>query len=149
MRHNELLPQFAAHPLRPGVAERLGKGLTLFIIGMAKKVLLGDPCPALPIRFSRRPAPQPVSARPGPARWRSRSSSSSIRFLGVLRNGNRPGADVRSRLPENFRRPYMATSLRDFWRRWHITLATLLRDYVYIPLGVTAGDRRAMRLPSW
>jgi alginate O-acetyltransferase complex protein AlgI len=52
-------------------------------------------------------------------------------------------------LPETFRRPYMATSLRDFWRRWHITLATLLRDYVYIPLGGTAGDWRAMRLPSW
>lgn len=43
VRHNELLPQFAEHPLRPDVAERLGKGLTLFIIGMAKKVLLADP----------------------------------------------------------------------------------------------------------
>ena len=38
-------------------------------------------------------------------------------------------------LPENFYQPYRATSLRDFWRRWHITLATFLRDYIYIPLG--------------
>lgn len=38
-------------------------------------------------------------------------------------------------LPENFRFPYSATSLRDFWRRWHITLSTWLRDYLYIPLG--------------
>ena len=52
-------------------------------------------------------------------------------------------------LPETFRRPYMATSLRDFWRRWHITLASVLRDCVYFPLGGTAGDWRAMRLPSW
>jgi D-alanyl-lipoteichoic acid acyltransferase DltB (MBOAT superfamily) len=35
----------------------------------------------------------------------------------------------------NFRQPYLATSLRDFWRRWHISLSTWLRDYLYIPLG--------------
>jgi alginate O-acetyltransferase complex protein AlgI len=38
----------------------------------------------------------------------------------------------------NFRQPYMATSLRDFWRRWHISLSTWLRDYLYIPLGGSA-----------
>lgn len=38
-------------------------------------------------------------------------------------------------LPENFKTPYSATSLRDFWRRWHISLSTWLRDYLYIPLG--------------
>ena len=39
-------------------------------------------------------------------------------------------------LPENFRTPYAATSPRDVWRRWHISLSTWLRDYLYIPLGV-------------
>lgn len=43
------------------------------------------------------------------------------------------------RLPENFRSPYLSTSLRDFWRRWHMTLSSWLRDYIYIPLG---GNRR-------
>ncbi len=38
-------------------------------------------------------------------------------------------------LPENFRFPYSATSFRDFWRRWHITLSVWLRDHIYIPLG--------------
>jgi len=38
-------------------------------------------------------------------------------------------------LPENFRRPYAAANLRDFWRRWHITLSNFVRDYLYIPLG--------------
>ena len=38
-------------------------------------------------------------------------------------------------LPENFNRPYLATSLRDFWRRWHISLSNFIRDYLYIPLG--------------
>lgn len=44
---------------------------------------------------------------------------------------------------ENFDRPYLATSLRDFWRRWHISLSSLLRDYIYIPLG---GNRRHVLL---
>ena len=39
------------------------------------------------------------------------------------------------RLPFNFDVPYRATSIRDFWRRWHITLSRFLRDYLYIPLG--------------
>jgi D-alanyl-lipoteichoic acid acyltransferase DltB (MBOAT superfamily) len=43
------------------------------------------------------------------------------------------------RLPENFRYPYLASSPADFWRRWHISLSTWLRDYLYIPLG---GNRR-------
>jgi len=39
------------------------------------------------------------------------------------------------RLPNNFARPYCATSIIEFWRRWHITLSFWLRDYLYIPLG--------------
>ena len=39
------------------------------------------------------------------------------------------------RLPRNFDWPYRATSIQDFWRRWHMTLSRWLRDYVYIPLG--------------
>ncbi len=42
-------------------------------------------------------------------------------------------------LPLNFDRPYLATSLREFWRRWHITLSVWLRDYIYIPLGGNRG----------
>jgi D-alanyl-lipoteichoic acid acyltransferase DltB (MBOAT superfamily) len=38
-------------------------------------------------------------------------------------------------LPENFQTPYRAADLRDFWRRWHITLSRFLRDYIYVPLG--------------
>jgi alginate O-acetyltransferase complex protein AlgI len=45
-------------------------------------------------------------------------------------------------LPENFNMPYAATSITEFWRRWHITLSEWLRDYLYIPLG---GNRRGVR----
>ena len=49
-------------------------------------------------------------------------------------------------LPQNFNRPYMALSLQDFWRRWHITLSRWLRDYLYIPLGGNRdGERRTYR----
>ena len=44
-------------------------------------------------------------------------------------------------LPQNFDRPYLALSLRDFWRRWHMTLSRWLRDYLYIPLGGNRGGR--------
>ncbi len=44
------------------------------------------------------------------------------------------------RWPENFDRPYLATSVADFWRRWHITLSRFLRDYLYIPLGGSRGS---------
>ncbi|MCC5951645.1 MAG: MBOAT family protein [Acidimicrobiia bacterium] len=46
------------------------------------------------------------------------------------------------RLPENFNAPYIASSLQDFWRRWHMTLSRWLRDYLYIPLG---GNRLGVR----
>jgi D-alanyl-lipoteichoic acid acyltransferase DltB (MBOAT superfamily) len=43
------------------------------------------------------------------------------------------------RLPENFNRPYQSTDLQDFWRRWHISLSSWLRDYLYVPLGGNRG----------
>lgn len=49
-------------------------------------------------------------------------------------------------LTENFRRPYFAVSVTDFWRRWHISLSTWLKDYVYIPLG---GSRRSKLRNYW
>ncbi len=45
-------------------------------------------------------------------------------------------------LPENFLHPYFAVSIKDFWRRWHISLSTWLRDYIYIPLG---GNRKGIK----
>jgi alginate O-acetyltransferase complex protein AlgI len=45
-------------------------------------------------------------------------------------------------LPQNFNSPYLARSLQDFWRRWHMTLSRWLRDYLYIPLGGNRGGPR-------
>ena len=48
-------------------------------------------------------------------------------------------------LPENFNAPYLARNLQDFWHRWHISLSTWLRDYLYVPLG---GSRRGRSAPT-
>ena len=48
------------------------------------------------------------------------------------------------KLPENFKSPYAARSPQDFWRRWHISLSTWLRDYLYIPLGGSRGGPRVL-----
>ena len=44
-------------------------------------------------------------------------------------------------LPENFNRPYQASSVAEFWRKWHITLSNWVRDYIYFPLGGTRTDK--------
>ena len=49
-------------------------------------------------------------------------------------------------LPINFRAPYLATSLQEFWRRWHVTLSVWFRDYVYIPLGGNRGGNHTRNL---
>lgn len=59
----------------------------------------------------------------------------SLMALGV-------GKTLGFELTENFRRPYFAFSVTDFWRRWHISLSTWLKDYIYIPLG-------GSRCPKW
>lgn len=41
-------------------------------------------------------------------------------------------------VPKNFDAPYLSLNLQEFWKRWHISLSTFIRDYVYIPLGATA-----------
>jgi D-alanyl-lipoteichoic acid acyltransferase DltB (MBOAT superfamily) len=53
------------------------------------------------------------------------------------------------RLPENFDRPYKAVDLADFWRRWHITLSSWLRDYVYYPLGGSRGSAARTYVNLW
>jgi alginate O-acetyltransferase complex protein AlgI len=50
------------------------------------------------------------------------------------------------RLPTNFRTPYLAADPREFWHRWHITLSTWIRDYLYIPLG---GNREGGPIRQW
>jgi D-alanyl-lipoteichoic acid acyltransferase DltB (MBOAT superfamily) len=51
--------------------------------------------------------------------------------------------------PDNFNHPYLSTSLRDFWTRWHISLSTWFRDYLYIPLGGNKGGKFKHHVNMW
>ncbi len=135
VRHNELVPQFALSPLRHGMWARIGAGLVIFTVGFGKKVLLADRlAPTVDQLFS-----QGVQrALDFGEAWTAALAFSFQLFLDFSAYTEMAiGSALLFGLilPENFRRPYLSTSLRDFWRRWHISLSNFLRDYLYIPLG--------------
>ena len=142
VRHNELIAQFALDPRREGMWRRIGLGLLIFTIGFAKKVLLADRLGEVADPLFA--AAQTHALNLGEA-W---SGTLAFSFQLFLDFSAYTEMAIGSALifglilPENFRRPYLAADIRDFWRRWHITLSRFLRDYLYIPLG---GSRNGSR----
>lgn len=136
VRHNELIPQFDLDPQRSGADRRTGMGLILFTIGFAKKVLLAD-------RLAEVINPIFASAAGGSTLSLGESWTAMLGFSLQIFLDFSAYTDMAIgiallfglTLPENFRRPYLATDIQDFWRRWHMSLSRFLRDYVYIPLG--------------
>jgi len=135
VRHHQIMPQLDADPLRPGLAERLSKGFGFFTIGCAKKVFLADPMArfADPIfAAAATSTPSLVDA------WHGALAFSFQLFLDFSAYSEMAiglGLMLGVRFPDNFDMPYRASDLSAFWRRWHITLSQLIRDYLYIPLG--------------
>lgn len=135
VRHNELIPQLVESPFRTGFSERLGRGLTLFTIGLAKKVLvadmLGKHANAV-FETANSLNPSTLEAWTGTLAFSFQIyfdfSAYSDMAIGIA-------LIFGFALPMNFNSPYKAVSLQDFWRRWHMTLSSFLRDYLYIPLG--------------
>ncbi len=142
VRAAQFLPQLHRTPLISN--ERFQSGLLLVFRGLTKKIVIADLLAGLGV--------DAVFAAPG--------EYSSVTLLFALYGysfqiyndfsgysdiaigaGRMMGFD----LPVNFNRPYLATNVREFWTRWHITLSTWLRDYLYIPLG---GGRGSMRTTS-
>ena len=140
VHHGEMLPQFEKKSVYKFNPENISVGLTIFIMGLFKKVVLADGVAvyASPV-FAAADAGDPltfIQAWGGILAYTlqiyfdfSGYSDMAIglaRMFGIL-------------LPLNFNSPYKATNIIDFWRRWHMTLSRFLRDYVYIPLG---GNRK-------
>jgi D-alanyl-lipoteichoic acid acyltransferase DltB (MBOAT superfamily) len=135
VRHNELVPQFADNPLRDGLWMRIGTGLVIFTVGFAKKVLIADRLASFVDPLFTQAAQRTLSF--GEA-WTAALGFSFQLFLDFSAYTEMAIGSALLfglLLPENFRRPYLSTSLRDFWRRWHISLSNFIRDYLYIPLG--------------
>lgn len=134
-RAKNLLPQFDTPPrLR---RENVTEGLSLFLVGLFKKLALADYLALYVERIYDNPG-----AHNAPAlllgtfafAWQIYCD-----FSGYTDMARGVARVFGFHLMLNFNHPYTATSLGDFWARWHISLSTWFRDYVYIPLG---GNRR-------
>lgn len=135
VRYAKLRPQLG-RPYRFDVDE-FRAGVLLFSLGLAKKVLIADSIAAYV---------DPLLASPGDlgffTAWAAILGFSFqiyFDFSGYSDMALGLAQMVGIRLPWNFDRPYRSGSPIEFWRRWHVTLSTWLRDYLYIPLG---GNRR-------
>ena len=117
--------------------DRVAAGASLFLLGLTKKVVIAD-------RMA--PSVDRVFAQPalfsGGALWLAvigYSIQIYCDFSGYSDMAIGTAKMIGYDLPENFNMPYVASSVAEFWRRWHMTLSAWLRDYLYIPLG---GNRK-------
>ncbi len=136
-RHDEFIPQLLERKNRYIKSDYLYEGVPLFILGLAKKVLLADNLSVLVnIEYEN------IQALDTP-------SSLLIIVFYMLElyfdfSGYTDMAIATSKMlgfkiPDNFDYPFEAVSIKDFWRRWHITLSKFLAEYIYYPLG---GNRK-------
>ena len=135
-RASHLLGQLAPRPKLPGGAD-LADGLSLFVVGLFKKVALADYLSMYVGKVYSAPASfdgLSLAAATFAFAWQIYFDFSG--YTDMARGVARAlGFDIML----NFRNPYLATGLGDFWNRWHISLSSWFKDYVYIPLG---GNRK-------
>src|ERR1700729_2993921 len=121
------------HWQRPSSDDVL-RGLLLLILGLAKKVVMADQFAQIANGYF-----QDVSKQPGMTPAWSAVIAFGLQiyfdFSGYTDMAIGMAKLLGFHFPVNFRRPYLASSITDFWHRWHISLSRWLRDYLYIPLG--------------
>ena len=145
-----LFPQLIAGPIvryrdvdrqllsRTHTVDRFASGVRRFAVGFGKKILLGDALAAVYAYLSTA-ANFEFTILSGWLMVATYTLHIYFDFSGYSDMAIGLGRMFGFEFPENFRYPYMASSITDFWRRWHITLSTWFRESVYIPLG---GNRR-------
>jgi alginate O-acetyltransferase complex protein AlgI len=141
-----LFPQLIAGPIirYRDIADQLARrtvsvddfayGVRRFVIGLAKKVLIANVVAGPADRIFAMP-PAELSAAHAWLGIVCYTVQIYFDFSGYSDMAIGLGRMFGFRFPENFRWPYVATSVTAFWRRWHISLSTWFRDYLYIPLG--------------
>ena len=131
IRPEQLLPTL--HKPWTLTPERLLSGFHLSAVGLVKKVLIADSIAPLVEVILGDPVGQPsLLVMLGAALFAVQIYCDFSGYTDVARGVSRM---LGVELPLNFNFPYFSTSITDFWRRWHISLSTWLRDYLYIPLG--------------
>ena len=140
LHHAEMMPQFARRDIYAPDAAKLAAGVTLFVLGLTKKVLIADGVGAYVAPFFD-------AARGGTMLTLVEAWCGALAYTFQLYFDFSGYSDMAVglsllfgvRLPANFHSPYKAVNIIDFWRRWHMTLSRFLRDYLYVPLG---GNRK-------
>lgn len=136
LHHGQMMPQFAQDATYRPQPRRLAVGLAIFALGLIKKVVLADGiAPYADAVFT----PADAGLLPStPEAWLAAVAYTLqlyFDFSGYSDMAIGLSLLFNVRLPFNFDSPYQARSISDFWRRWHISLSTFLRDYLYIALG--------------
>jgi alginate O-acetyltransferase complex protein AlgI len=155
-----LFPQLVAGPIvryadvarelvsRAATAAEFASGTTRFTLGLGKKVLLANTLASTADRIFALPAEQ-LSCNLAWLGVIAYTLQIYYDFSGYSDMAIGMGRMLGFRFPENFRLPYAARSIQDFWRRWHISLSTWLRDYLYIPLGGSRGSTLRTYVNLW
>lgn len=136
VRLKDIRPQLFQRKIN---VESICVGLSRFVWGLSKKVLIADPVSRIADMVFATPTDQLTC-------WTSwiGAIAFSIQiyfdFSGYSDMAIGLGRIFGFNFPENFRHPYSALTVTDFWRRWHITLSSWFRDYVYFPLGGSRKD---------
>jgi alginate O-acetyltransferase complex protein AlgI len=135
LHHGDMMPQFASADRSPSPG-RFAAGWTIFVLGLAKKVICADSIAAYvqPV-FAQAGVAGPLSMAEAWLGALSYTLQLYFDFSGYSDMAVGLGLLFNIVLPINFLSPYKAVNIIDFWRRWHITLSRYLRDYLYIPLG--------------
>lgn len=138
VRPSQLVPQFAE--AKQATRQQFCWGLALIVIGLFEKVVLADSflAPAADGAFGAKEAIYPLDAWMGVLAF---SGQIFFDFSGYSTTAIGAALCLGFKLPNNFNFPYAAIGFSDFWRRWHISLSTWLRDYLYIPLGGNQNGR--------
>jgi len=140
LHHSEMMPQFGAMNRRSVSIENLAVGLTIFIIGLAKKTMLADSVsPYADQGFGLVEAGGSLSFLEAWMTALAYTFQLYFDFSGYCDMAIGISKMLGVRLPLNFDSPYKSKSIVEFWRRWHMTLSRFLRDYLYIALG---GNRK-------
>ena len=129
LRYKDLAAQFTA---RRHTFEGFSEGALRFMVGFCKKVLIADGVATIADRVFASPDPTAAEAWLGALAY---TVQLYFDFSGYSDMAVGLGLMMGFRFMENFNHPYISRSITEFWTRWHISLSSWLRDYLYIPLG--------------
>ncbi|EUJ11299.1 putative membrane protein involved in D-alanine export [Methylophilaceae bacterium 11] len=136
LHHKEMMGQFTKQLITKFDVQNFAVGASILVVGLAKKVLLADPIATFadPVFSNAGMGVTPTFIEAWGATL-AYALQLYIDFSAYCDMAIGISFMFGIRLPINFNSPYKATSIIDFWRRWHITLSRFLREYLYIPLG--------------